>query len=73
MNPKSEYNTKRKFDIKIDKMLKREYNLIYKWIAYKAKNDQKAESLRTIKDLWDYLLSSTQKWFQPYNINLAQE
>lgn len=75
MNPNSAYNIERKPKIeeKIEEMLKCEYNLVYKWIAYKAKNDQKAASLRTIKDLWEYLIGSTNKWFQPFNLNPLRE
>lgn len=71
MNPESTFNKKRGNTIKVDEMMKREHDLVYRWISYRAEIDDKAKILRTVGDLWDYLLKATKEQFKPLGLELG--
>ena len=64
MNPESVFNNKRGYTIKVEEMIKREHDLFHKWISYRAQYDEKAQLLRTIRDLWTYVLAVTKEKFK---------
>lgn len=70
MDPNSHYNINLGYKNVIETVLKREYDLTYKWITMKAETDDQAKHMRTIQDLWDFLTSHTRHWFQQYDLYL---
>jgi hypothetical protein len=68
LNPNSEYNLNNHYKLRVEEMLQREHDLLFKWISFKAETDLKAMHLRTVKELWEYLVASTLKWFQSIGI-----
>lgn len=69
MNPNSDFNTRREFKIRFEEMIQREYDLVIKWIAYKKERDRKARYLKTIQELYNYLLAKTSEFYEQYKIN----
>ncbi|RNA00255.1 hypothetical protein BpHYR1_035324 [Brachionus plicatilis] len=69
MDPSSEFNTKREFKVRIEEMMQREYDLVLKWIAYKKERDRKARYLKSIQELYNYILAKTSEFYEQYKIN----
>ena len=69
MNPKSEYNVNREHKVLIEEMLKREYELIIRWLDHKKERDRKARYLTTIQDLYNYILVKTAEYHNDYKIS----
>lgn len=70
MDPSSEYNVKRGYKIRFDEMLQREYDLVQKWINFKKERDRKARYLKTVAEVWDYILKKCIEFFQQYKFEL---
>jgi hypothetical protein len=69
LNPNSEYNLKREHGIRIEELMKREYDLINRWLEFKKERDRKARYLKTIQELYNYILSKTFEFYEDYKIN----
>ncbi len=52
----------------VQRLLKREHNLVNKWINLKAETSDKA--IRTIMDLWEVLTTNTKLWYEPLGLSL---
>ena len=69
MNPNSDFNTKREFKVRFEETMQREYDLVTKWIGYKKERDRKARYLKTIQELYNYILAKTIEFYEQYKIN----
>ncbi len=54
----------------VEKFLKREYDLVYKWISLKAETNDRIMCMRTVKDLWKILIENTKLWYEPLGLIL---
>ncbi|CAF0994456.1 unnamed protein product [Brachionus calyciflorus] len=70
MDPNSDFNQKREYKIRFEEMMQREYDLVIKWINYKKERDRKARYLKTIQELYNYILAKTTEYYEQYKITL---
>jgi hypothetical protein len=71
MNPMSEYNVKRGYKIRFDEMMKRETELLDKYVNAKKERDRKSRHLKTIGDLWNYLLLKMDEFYCVFPLNFT--
>jgi hypothetical protein len=69
MNPNSDYNLKREHTIRIEELMRREYELVQRWLEFKKERDRKARYLNTIQELYTYILSKTVEFYEDYKLN----
>jgi hypothetical protein len=69
LNPNSDYNLKRDHKVRIEEMMRREYDLTMRWLEYKKERDRKARYLNTIQELYNYILAKTVEFYEDYKIN----
>lgn len=70
MDPNSDFNQRREYVIRFEEMMQREYDLVIKWITYKKERDRKARYLKTVQELYNYILSKTIEFYEQYKVVL---
>lgn len=63
MNPNSEFNVKRGHKVRFEEMMKREMELLDKYVSAKKERDRKSRHLKTVADLWNYLLMKVDDFY----------
>lgn len=70
MNPNSVYNRVRGNKIRFVEMMQREFDLVNRWINFKKERDRKSRYLKTIQELYNYILVKTIDFYEMFKCPL---
>lgn len=71
MNPNSDYNKGLGNVCRIGEWMQRELDLVNRWVNFKKEKDRKSRYLRTVQDLWNYILIKTIDFYDLLNYQVV--
>ena len=70
MNPNSVYNRVRGNKIRFAEFMQREFDLVNRWINFKKERDRKSRYLKTIQELYNYILIKVMEFYEMFKAPL---